>query len=55
MYGNKGTMLAILEEAVQKAPEKLKVTEFTTSEADKNPTEEFFSEKEDHLVNWGLA
>ena len=55
MYGNEGPMLAMLDEAVQKAPEKLKVTEFTASEADKTPMKETFSEKEDHLVDWGLT
>ena len=35
MSGNKGPMLAALGEAVQKAPDKLKVPEITSSEANK--------------------
>ena len=44
-------MLAVLYEAVQKAPEKIKAPEITASEDDKTPTAEPFSEKEGPVVD----
>ena len=43
--GNKVPILAALDEAVQKAPEKLKAPEVTAYEADKTPTAEPFADK----------
>ena len=51
--GNKAPMLAVLDEAVQKAPEKLKAPELTYSEANKTLPAEPFSEKEDPVVDQG--
>ena len=48
---NKSLMLAVLYEAVQKAPEKIKAPEITASEDDKTPTAEPFSEKEGPVVD----
>ena len=53
--GNKGPMLAVLDEAVQKAPENLKAPEVTASEADKTLTEEPFSDNDEPGVNWGAT
>ena len=50
---NKAPMLAALDEAFQKAPDKLTAPEVTASEANKNPAAEPFAEKEEHVVNRG--